>query len=148
MLRFPRGHAVFTCGMQPGARSSASSSWAARATSIWCTPGIPPPDRPSELVLETSARLETTAAERIEFQPVNQYAILAQLFARAAATQRPGADPARGIDQEHDRARRASPLGRERALGDGLTGAWADVYWSSSRLPMLTTASSPKPSRA
>ena len=44
----------------------------------------PAPDRPSQLVLETSPELEAPAAERIEFVPVNQYTILAELFARAA----------------------------------------------------------------
>jgi predicted dehydrogenase len=38
-------------------------------------------------------RLETTAAEHIEFAPVNNYAILAQLFARAAATRGPAPIP-------------------------------------------------------
>ena len=44
----------------------------------------PAPDRPSQLVLETSAELEAPAAERIEFVPANQYTILTELFARAA----------------------------------------------------------------
>ncbi|HXU00242.1 MAG TPA: gfo/Idh/MocA family oxidoreductase, partial [Polyangia bacterium] len=43
-------------------------------------------DQPSTLVLETGSRLEAPAAEHIEFPAVNQYTILAQLFARAAAT--------------------------------------------------------------
>ena len=39
------------------------------------------------------AILETTAAERIEFPAVDQYTILAQLFARAAATRGPAPIP-------------------------------------------------------
>ena len=53
----------------------------------------PPPDRPSELVLETSARLEATAAERIDFPPVNQYAILGPAVRARGGDPRPGADP-------------------------------------------------------
>ena len=146
MLRFPRGHAIFTCGMQLAPEQRAQllgSKGHIDMVHAW----NPAPDRPSQLVLETSASLEAPAAERIEFVPVNQYTILAQLFARAAATRRPSADPARGFDQEHGRAGRASPLGRQRALGDRLIGRAAPRQPSSrsSRLPMLTTASSTNP---
>ena len=91
-LRFARGHAIFTCGMRLAPQQRVQllgSKGHIDLVHAW----NPPPDRPSELVLETSSRLETTAAERIEFQPVNQYTILAQLFARAAATHGPAPIP-------------------------------------------------------
>jgi len=91
-LRFPRGHAIFTCGMHLAPQQRAQllgSKGHIDLTHAW----NPPPDRPSQLVLETSMRLETTAAERIEFPAVDQYTILAQLFARAAATRGPAPIP-------------------------------------------------------
>jgi len=84
VLRFPRGHAVFTCGMQLAPQQRAQllgSKGHIDLLHAW----NPANDRPSALVLETSAQLEVTAAEHVEFAPVNQYTILAQLFARAAA---------------------------------------------------------------
>ena len=84
VLRFPRGHAVFTCGMQLAPQQRAQllgSKGHIDLLHAW----NPAPDRPSALVLETSAQLEVTAAEHVEFAAVNQYTILAQLFARAAA---------------------------------------------------------------
>jgi predicted dehydrogenase len=84
VLRFPRGHAVFTCGMQLAPQQRAQllgSKGHIDLLHAW----NPANDRPSALVLETSAQLEVTAAEHVEFAAVNQYTILAQLFARAAA---------------------------------------------------------------
>jgi predicted dehydrogenase len=45
----------------------------------------PASDRPSELTLETSPALESPTAERRTFAAVDQYAILVEAFARAAA---------------------------------------------------------------
>jgi len=92
VLRFPRGHAIFTCSMRLAPQQRAQilgSKGHIDLPHAW----NPASDRPSELVLETSDRLEVTAAERIEFPAVNQYTILAQLFARAAATGGPGPIP-------------------------------------------------------
>ena len=83
VLRFPRGQAVFTCGMQlaPVQRAQLlGSKGHIDLLHAW----NPAPDRPSLLVLETSANLEAPTAERIEFVPTNQYSILVELFARAA----------------------------------------------------------------
>ena len=66
-------------------------------------------------MLETSDRLEVTAAERIEFPAVNQYTILAQLFARAAATGGPGPIPLEDSIQNMavlDALRRSATSGR------------------------------------
>ena len=91
-LRFPRGHAIFTCGMHLAPQQRVQllgSKGHIDLTHAW----NPAPDQPSTLVLETSGRLEATAAEAIEFPAVNQYTILAQLFARAAATHGPAPIP-------------------------------------------------------
>lgn len=85
ILRFPRGHATFSVGMRLAPQQRAQilgSKGHIDLIHAW----NPASDQPSQLVLETSAQLEASAAERIEFAPVNQYTILAQLFARAAAT--------------------------------------------------------------
>jgi predicted dehydrogenase len=92
VLRFPRGHAVFTCGMRLAPQQRAQilgSKGHIDLPHAW----NPASDQPSQLVLETSAQLENSAAERIEFPAVNQYTILAQLFARAAATGGPAPIP-------------------------------------------------------
>jgi predicted dehydrogenase len=92
LLRFPRGHASFSCGMYlaPQQRAQILGSKGHIDLPIaW----NPPADRPSHLVLETGAQLEASEAETIEFAAVNQYTILAQLFARAAATGGPAPIP-------------------------------------------------------
>jgi predicted dehydrogenase len=92
LLRFPRGHAIFTCGMHLAAQQRAQilgSKGHIDLLHAW----NPASDRPSELVLETSSRLEAPAPEHIEFPAVNQYTILAQLFARAASTGGPAPIP-------------------------------------------------------
>ena len=99
-------------------------------------------------MLETSDRLEVTAAERIEFAPVNQYTILAQLFARAAATGGPAPIPLEDSIKNMavlDALRRSATSG---ALGDRLIAPRrraGQPSSRSSRLPMLTTASSTNP---
>jgi predicted dehydrogenase len=92
MLRFPRGHAVFTCGMQFAPQQHVhilGSKGHLDMVHAW----NPAAEQAQELVLETSSRLESPTAERIEFAAVNQYTILAQLFARAAQTGGPAPIP-------------------------------------------------------
>jgi predicted dehydrogenase len=92
VLRFPCGHAIFTCSMGLGPQQRAQilgSKGHIDLPHAW----TPAPDRPSELMLETGTRLEAPETERIEFPAVNQYTILAQTFARAAATGGPGPVP-------------------------------------------------------
>jgi predicted dehydrogenase len=120
LLRFPRGHAIFTCNMRLAPQQRAQllgSKGHIDLPYAW----NPASDRPSELVLETSDRLEVTAAERIEFSAVNQYTILAQLFARAAATGGPGPVPLEDSIQNMavlDALRRSATSGRwEAPLG-------------------------------
>ena len=124
ILRFPRGHAIFTCGMQLAPQQRAQLLGSKGHIDIghaW----NPASDQPCALVLETSDRLEVTAAERIEFAPVNQYTILAQLFARAAATGGPAPIPLEDSIKNMavlDALRRSAD---QRALGDRLSGARA-----------------------
>jgi len=114
MLRFPRGHAIFTCGMQLAPQQRAQLLGSKGHIDIghaW----NPPSDRPSSLILETSDRLEVTAAEHIDFDAVNQYTILAQLFARAAATGGPAPIPLEDSIKNMavlDALRRAATSGR------------------------------------
>ncbi len=89
ILEFPRGHAIFTCGMELAPAQRVQLHGAAGHIELreaWNPPG----DRPSELLLETSPELERPATERIPFPAVDQYTILAERFARAAA----GGEPA------------------------------------------------------
>jgi len=92
LLRFPRGHATFTCGMQFAPQQRAQilgSKGHIDLLHAW----NPASYQVSELLVETGSRLEAPAAERIEFPAVNQYTILAQLFARAAQTGGPAPIP-------------------------------------------------------
>jgi predicted dehydrogenase len=92
LLRFPRGHATFTCGMQFAPKQRAQilgSKGHIDMVHAW----NPASDKPTDLVLETSSRLEAPAAEHIDFPAVNQYTVLAQLFARAAETGGPAPIP-------------------------------------------------------
>ena len=114
ILRFPRGHAIFTCGMQLAPEQRAQLLGSKGHIDIgyaW----NPASDQPCALVLETSDRLEVTTAERIEFAPVNQYTILAQLFARAATTGGPAPTPLEDSIKNMsvlDALRRAATSGR------------------------------------
>lgn len=118
VLRFPRGQAIFTCGMQLAPQQRAQLLGSKGHIDIghaW----NPAPDQPCALVLETSDRLEVTSAERIEFQPVNQYTILAQLFARAAMTGGPAPIPL------EDSIKNMAVLDALRR--SGASGRWEDV---------------------
>lgn len=92
VLRFPRGMATFTCGMQlvPFQRVDLLGS---RGRIEIETAWNPFPDRPSRLVMDTGPRLESPEREEIEFDTCNQYTILAELFARAARDGAPAPIP-------------------------------------------------------
>jgi predicted dehydrogenase len=92
VLRFPTGQATLTTGMElvPVQRAQLIGTGGHLAlTDAW----TPPPDRPSELVLDASPRLEHPAAERVTFDAVNQYTLLVEAFAEAARSGGPGPIP-------------------------------------------------------
>ena len=114
MLRFPRGHAIFTCGMQLAPQQRAQLLGSKGHIDI-VNAFNPASDQPCALVVETSDRLEVSTAERIAFEPVNQYTILAQLFARAALTGGPAPIPLEDSIKNMavlDALRRAATSGR------------------------------------
>lgn len=83
VLRFPRGVATFSCGMQlkPFQRVDLlGTRGRIEMDAAW----NPVHERPARLVMDTGARLEEAELETIEFPPCNQYTILAELFVRAA----------------------------------------------------------------
>ena len=84
ILRFPSGHAVFTTGMELVPIQRAQLVGSAGFLEM-VNPWNPPSDRPTELVLENSGQLEQPAPQHIQFDAVNQYTVLVELFARAAA---------------------------------------------------------------
>lgn len=91
-LRFPRGHALLSCGMElaPVQRAQLLGSGGhIDLPNAW----TPPPDRPAELHLETSPSLEDPRGETIRFDAADQYTILVELFARAATAGGPGPVP-------------------------------------------------------
>ncbi|HMC95635.1 MAG TPA: Gfo/Idh/MocA family oxidoreductase [Polyangia bacterium] len=84
VLQFPGGQATFSCGMDlaPMQRTLLLGT---KGHLDLPTAWNPPGDRPSELIVETSPSLEEPTPERITFEAVDQYAVLLELFARAAA---------------------------------------------------------------
>ena len=92
ILEFPRGHAIFTTGMELAAVQRAALVGTAGHVEL-VNPWNPPGDQPSELVLEQSPDIEQPAPARIAFHAVDQYTILAELFARAAVSGGPGPVP-------------------------------------------------------
>jgi predicted dehydrogenase len=92
VLRFPRGHAIFTTGMQLAPQQRVQILGSKGHVDVEHAFN-PTAQRVSELVVERSPRLETPAPERLEFPAVDQYALLAELFARAALTGAPAPVP-------------------------------------------------------
>jgi predicted dehydrogenase len=114
VLRFPTGQAVFTTGMElvpvqraqligTGGHLSLADAW------------TPPPDRPSELVVDASPHLEQPASERVVFEAINQYTRLVEEFAEAARTGGTGPVPLEGSIRNMaalDALRRSAATGR------------------------------------
>jgi predicted dehydrogenase len=92
VLEFPAGQATFTCGLElaPMQRALLIGS---RGHLDLPFPWNPPAGRRSELTLEPSPILEEPAAERLDFDAVDQYAVLVELFARAAGSGGPAPIP-------------------------------------------------------
>ena len=88
VLQFPGGQATFSCGMELGPAQRALLL-GTRGHLDLPAPWNPAGDRKSELIVETSPTLEEPAAERVAFDAVDQYTILVERFAHAAATGAP-----------------------------------------------------------
>ncbi len=85
VLQFPSGQATFSCGMDLGPMQRAlllGTKGHLELPIAWNPPG----DRPSELIIETSASLEEPTPERMAFDAVDQYTLLVELFAQAASS--------------------------------------------------------------
>ena len=85
VLQFPSGQATFSCGMDLGPMQRAlllGTKGHLELPIAWNPPG----DRPSELIIETSASLEEPTPERMTFDAVDQYTLLVELFAQAASS--------------------------------------------------------------
>ena len=92
VLEFPQGHAIFTVGMETFPVQRACLIGTAGHLEM-VNPWNPPGTSPSELVVNVSASLEIPAPERVSFDPVDQYTVLAERFAQAAETGSPGPVP-------------------------------------------------------
>ena len=93
VLRFPAGHAVFTTSMEVLPVQRVQLLGTAGFIEM-VNPWNAPADQATEVVLETSPTIEAPGAQRISFEPVNQYTVLVEQFARAATGGlRPGGGP-------------------------------------------------------
>jgi predicted dehydrogenase len=91
VLRFPGGQAVLTTGMELVPVQRAQLIGSAGHLELF-NPWTPPPDQPSEIVIG-GGTIENPTPQRIPFDPINQYTLLAETFARAAVSGGPGPVP-------------------------------------------------------
>jgi predicted dehydrogenase len=92
ILEFPQGHAIFTTGMEtfPAQRAQLIGTGGHIEMS---NPWNPPSNSPSEIVVNTIANLEQPTPQHLSFDPVDQYTVLAEGFARAAQAGGPSPIP-------------------------------------------------------
>jgi predicted dehydrogenase len=92
ILEFAQGHAIFTTGMEtfPVQRAQLIGT---DGHIEMLNPWNPPGNSPSEIVVNTSASIEHPTPQNLGFDPVDQYTVLAERFARAAETGGPGPVP-------------------------------------------------------
>jgi predicted dehydrogenase len=83
ILEFPQGQAIFTTGMETFPVQRAQLIGTGGHLEM-VNPWNPPGDSPSEIVINTSPSLEKPTPQRLTFDPVDQYTVLAESFARAA----------------------------------------------------------------
>jgi len=89
ILEFPQGHAIFTVGMETFPVQRAQLIGTGGHIEI-VNPWNPPANCPAEIVVNRSPSLEDPTPEHILFDPVDQYTVLAERFARAAQNGKPG----------------------------------------------------------
>jgi len=92
ILQFPRGHAIFTVGMETFPVQRAQLIGTGGHIEI-VNPWNPPASIPSEFVVNVTPSLEEPAPQHISFDPVDQHTVLAEEFARAAESGSPGPIP-------------------------------------------------------
>jgi predicted dehydrogenase len=92
LLRFPRGQAAFTCGMElaPYQRVEIFGSKGRLDLPLAFTPVR---DAPTVITIDTSAHAETPEPEQVELPACNQYTLLAEAFAAAATSGAPAPIP-------------------------------------------------------
>jgi predicted dehydrogenase len=92
ILEFAHGHAIFTTGMETFPVQRAQLIGTGGHIEM-LNPWNPPRNLPSEIVVNTSANLEQPTPQHLAFDPVDQYTVLAERFARAAQTGESGPIP-------------------------------------------------------
>jgi predicted dehydrogenase len=92
ILDFPQGHAIFTTGMETFPVQRAQLIGTGGHMEM-VNPWNPPGNSPSEIVVNTSSSLEEPTPRPLSFDPVDQYTLLAEQFARAAETGEVGPIP-------------------------------------------------------
>ena len=83
ILEFPQGHAIFTVGMETFPVQRAQLIGTGGHMEL-VNPWNPPGNSPSEIVVNRGPSLEQPTPEPLSFDPVDQYTVLAEDFARAA----------------------------------------------------------------
>jgi predicted dehydrogenase len=92
ILEFPSGHALLTTGMEIFPVQRAQLIGTAGHIEM-VNPWNPDARTPSEIVLVTNPHIEEPAPAPIRIEPVDQYTVLAEGFARAARTGEPAPVP-------------------------------------------------------
>jgi predicted dehydrogenase len=92
ILEFPQGHAIFTVGMEifPAQRAQLIGTG---GHIEMVNPWNPPGTSTSEMVVNCSPSLEEPTPQHLTFDPVDQYTVLAESFARAAQAGGPSPIP-------------------------------------------------------
>jgi predicted dehydrogenase len=121
ILEFPQGHAIFTVGMETFPVQRAQLIGTGGHMEL-ANPWNPPGNSPSEIVVNCGPSLEKPTPEQLSFDPVDQYTVLAEDFARAAQTGGPGPVPLEdsiGNMAVLDALRRSAASGRAESVQPG-----------------------------
>jgi predicted dehydrogenase len=119
ILEFPQGHAIFTVGMETFPVQRAQLIGTGGHLDM-VNPWNPPGNSPSEIVVNTSSSIEEPTPQRVSFDPVDQYTLLAEQFARAAAAGGSGPVPLEDSIKNMavlDALQRSATSGRAESVG-------------------------------
>ena len=135
ILEFPGGrHLTFTVGTQLSGRQHVTIVGDQGRIEVMI-PFNAPPDRPTEIVIDTGADL-IGGGRRVETFPVcDQYTLQGDAFSRAIQGQLAARVRNRGRDRQHGRHRRPVPLRQEWIMGEAVRheSAWREAACSPSR---------------